>query len=153
MASLSLGTAASRLLPSAAAATTKLSTSSSAHSVKFLRSSPLVSHLFLHQVLSSPCIRVPLFTRGAEFWLFIIIIIICLWSFDLQKRAVWKRSSSYSTVTVTPKCFASDPEQLTRAREDIKEILRTKFCHPILVTSCFSISIAFLLFLFSFLID
>ncbi|WOL00878.1 putative L-ascorbate peroxidase 6, chloroplastic [Canna indica] len=30
-------------------------------------------------------------------------------------------------------CAASDPAQLRSAREDIKELLRTTFCHPILV--------------------
>lgn len=39
---------------------------------------------------------------------------------------------NYSSVAV-PKCFVSDPEQLKSAREDIKELLKTKFCHPILV--------------------
>jgi hypothetical protein len=29
--------------------------------------------------------------------------------------------------------FASDPDQLKSAREDIKELLRTKFCHPLTV--------------------
>ncbi|KAL3638828.1 putative L-ascorbate peroxidase 7, chloroplastic [Castilleja foliolosa] len=38
----------------------------------------------------------------------------------------------YSTVS-SPKCAASSPEQLKSAREDIKELLKTKFCHPILV--------------------
>ncbi|GJR88024.1 probable L-ascorbate peroxidase 6, chloroplastic/mitochondrial isoform X1 [Tanacetum coccineum] len=33
---------------------------------------------------------------------------------------------------VTTKCFASDPAQLKTAREDIKELLKTTFCHPIL---------------------
>ncbi|KAA0055442.1 putative L-ascorbate peroxidase 6 [Cucumis melo var. makuwa] len=33
----------------------------------------------------------------------------------------------------TPKCLASDPEQLKSAREDIKQLLKTTFCHPILV--------------------
>ncbi|XAR62817.1 L-ascorbate peroxidase [Bertholletia excelsa] len=41
-------------------------------------------------------------------------------------------SGSFSTAA-SPKTFASDPEQLKNAREDIKELLRTKFCHPILV--------------------
>lgn len=31
------------------------------------------------------------------------------------------------------KCAASDPAQLKSAREDIKELLKTKFCHPIMV--------------------
>lgn len=43
-----------------------------------------------------------------------------------------ERIGCYSTV----KCFASDLDQLRSAREDIKEILKTNFCHPILV-SCF----------------
>lgn len=29
--------------------------------------------------------------------------------------------------------FVSDPDQLKSAREDIKELLKTTFCHPILV--------------------
>lgn len=33
----------------------------------------------------------------------------------------------------TAKSAASDPDQLKSAKEDIKELLRTKFCHPILV--------------------
>lgn len=37
-----------------------------------------------------------------------------------------------------PKSLASDPDQLKSAREDIKELLSTKFCHPILVTFKFS---------------
>ncbi|XP_073285977.1 probable L-ascorbate peroxidase 6, chloroplastic/mitochondrial isoform X1 [Primulina huaijiensis] len=52
-----------------------------------------------------------------------------------QKRASLRFSNGrigYSTVA-SPKCFASDPEQLKSAREDIKELLKTKFCHPILV--------------------
>ena len=35
----------------------------------------------------------------------------------------------------TTKCFASDPAQLKSAREDIKELLETNFCHPILVNT------------------
>ncbi|XP_004290884.1 PREDICTED: probable L-ascorbate peroxidase 6, chloroplastic isoform X1 [Fragaria vesca subsp. vesca] len=42
-------------------------------------------------------------------------------------------SSSRGFSAAAPKCAASDPEQLKLAKEDIKEILRTKFCHPILV--------------------
>ncbi|KAL8216167.1 hypothetical protein R6Q57_023004 [Mikania cordata] len=33
----------------------------------------------------------------------------------------------------TPKCFASDPEQLRSAKKDIIDLLKTTFCHPILV--------------------
>lgn len=39
---------------------------------------------------------------------------------------------SFSSPAAT-KCSASDPDQLKSAREDIKELLNTKFCHPILV--------------------
>lgn len=34
---------------------------------------------------------------------------------------------------ISPKCAASDAAQLISAKEDIKVLLRTKFCHPILV--------------------
>lgn len=41
---------------------------------------------------------------------------------------------SFNSAAAT-KCSASDPDQLKSAREDIKELLNTKFCHPILVRS------------------
>ncbi|RAL44452.1 hypothetical protein DM860_011729 [Cuscuta australis] len=41
-------------------------------------------------------------------------------------------SSGYGTVSAS-KSFASDPDQLKSAREDIKELLKAKFCHPILI--------------------
>ncbi|VVA95618.1 unnamed protein product [Arabis nemorensis] len=34
---------------------------------------------------------------------------------------------------ISPKCAASDAAQLKNAKEDIKVLLRTKFCHPIFV--------------------
>lgn len=95
-------TATSRILPTAASASAsraRLSLSSSFSSLKCLRSSPLVSHLFLNQK-RSPVVRVS--ERG------------------LSSAA-------------TPKCAASDPDQLKSAREDIKELLKSNFCHPILV--------------------
>ncbi|KAK6114881.1 hypothetical protein DH2020_007150 [Rehmannia glutinosa] len=52
-----------------------------------------------------------------------------------QKSSLRRFSSGgagYSTVS-SPKCAASSPEQLKSAREDIKELLKTTFCHPILV--------------------
>ncbi|XP_014502400.1 L-ascorbate peroxidase S, chloroplastic/mitochondrial isoform X1 [Vigna radiata var. radiata] len=50
-----------------------------------------------------------------------------------QRRAEVRFSSGgYGTVSA-PKSFASDPDQLKSAREDIKELLRSKFCHPILI--------------------
>ncbi|KAK9706297.1 hypothetical protein RND81_07G115300 [Saponaria officinalis] len=76
------------------------STSSlSSPSVKCLRSSPLISHLFLRK--------------------------------RSERGAVLLRSSSHRKFTTT--CSASDPEQLRKAREDIKALLNSTFCHPILV--------------------
>ncbi|KAI8551017.1 hypothetical protein RHMOL_Rhmol06G0152100 [Rhododendron molle] len=101
MSSLS-GAAASRLLPLATKTRLSLSTpsslSSSSSSLKCLRSSPLLSHLFLRQRRSP--------FPGA--------------------------TGSYNTVA-SPKGFASDPDQLKAARDDIKDLLKTTFCHPIMV--------------------
>lgn len=47
-----------------------------------------------------------------------------------KKRTV---HSAISSSTLSVSCVASDPEQLRKAREDIKELLKTTFCHPILV--------------------
>ncbi|KAM7511092.1 hypothetical protein LguiB_009967 [Lonicera macranthoides] len=108
MAAFGGAAAASRLLlPSSLKATTRASlsppsslslssssSSSSLSSLKCIRSSPLLSHLLLHQ----------------------------------------RRSTvQVSTANFTTKCFASDADQLKSAREDIKELLKAKFCHPILV--------------------
>ncbi|KAG8378253.1 hypothetical protein BUALT_Bualt08G0118400 [Buddleja alternifolia] len=52
-----------------------------------------------------------------------------------QKSSSHRFSSGrigYSTVS-SPKCSVSNPEQLKGARQDIKELLKTTFCHPILV--------------------
>ncbi|KAL3840024.1 hypothetical protein ACJIZ3_024615 [Penstemon smallii] len=94
MASLSVAT---RFLPSTTATRTSYR---SKLSLKSLRFSPLLSHVFLPQ----KCYLPPLSTRRV----------------------------GYSTVS-SPKCFASDPEQLKNAREDIKELLKTTFSHPIMV--------------------
>ncbi|KAJ7959153.1 Ascorbate peroxidase [Quillaja saponaria] len=90
----------SRLIPSATRATVFLSSSSSSSlsSLKCLRSSPLISHLFLN-----------------------------------QKRAGVRVSNRGYSEVFAPKSFAFDPDQLKGAREDIKELLRTTFGHPILV--------------------
>ncbi|GMH00709.1 hypothetical protein Nepgr_002548 [Nepenthes gracilis] len=97
--------ATSRLIPSASG--TKLSLSSSPRSspfrlappsLKCLRSSPLVSHLFLPK----------------------------------ERRSTYVAKSGFSTVSA-PTCFASNHEQLKSAKEDIKELLRTTFCHPIMI--------------------
>ncbi|CAA2935091.1 probable L-ascorbate peroxidase 6, chloroplastic isoform X1 [Olea europaea subsp. europaea] len=45
---------------------------------------------------------------------------------------VYNGRLSYATAT-SPICSTSVPEQLKSAREDIKELLKTTFCHPILV--------------------
>ncbi|MED6118635.1 putative L-ascorbate peroxidase 7, chloroplastic, variant 2 [Stylosanthes scabra] len=49
-----------------------------------------------------------------------------------RRTEVRVSSGGYATVSA-PKSFASDPDQLKSAREDIRELLRTKFCHPILI--------------------
>ncbi|XP_047322895.1 probable L-ascorbate peroxidase 6, chloroplastic/mitochondrial isoform X2 [Impatiens glandulifera] len=43
-----------------------------------------------------------------------------------------QRSANFTTVA-SPRCFASDANQLKRAREDIKELLKAKLCHPLFV--------------------
>ncbi|XP_059453575.1 probable L-ascorbate peroxidase 6, chloroplastic/mitochondrial isoform X1 [Corylus avellana] len=52
-----------------------------------------------------------------------------------QKRSPVARvvSERGLSAAATPKCAASDPDQLRSAREDIKELLKTNFCHPILI--------------------
>lgn len=50
-----------------------------------------------------------------------------------QGRAEVRVSSGGFATVSAPKSFASDPDQLKNAKEDIKELLRTQFCHPILV--------------------
>ncbi|XP_057974017.1 probable L-ascorbate peroxidase 6, chloroplastic/mitochondrial isoform X2 [Malania oleifera] len=49
-----------------------------------------------------------------------------------RRSSVHVSSGGFSTIA-SPKCFVSDPDQLKSAREDIKELLNAKFCHPILV--------------------
>ncbi|GKU87620.1 hypothetical protein SLEP1_g1988 [Rubroshorea leprosula] len=50
-----------------------------------------------------------------------------------QGRSAFKLSSGRFSTVASPKCAASNPDQLKSAREDIKELLKTKFCHPILI--------------------
>ncbi|XP_030545208.1 probable L-ascorbate peroxidase 6, chloroplastic/mitochondrial isoform X1 [Rhodamnia argentea] len=50
-----------------------------------------------------------------------------------QRRPSMHLSAALYSGVASPKCAASDPEQLKGAREEIKELLKTKFCHPILV--------------------
>ncbi|XP_022768159.1 probable L-ascorbate peroxidase 6, chloroplastic/mitochondrial [Durio zibethinus] len=50
-----------------------------------------------------------------------------------QRSAVNVSNSGGFSTVASPKCAASDPDQLKSAREDIKELLKSKFCHPILV--------------------
>lgn len=59
----------------------------------------------------------------------LILLIIDL----LQKRTKLHSSSGDFGAVVTTKCFASNPDQLKSAREDIKELLKTTYCHPIMV--------------------
>ncbi|OAY23434.1 probable L-ascorbate peroxidase 6, chloroplastic/mitochondrial isoform X1 [Manihot esculenta] len=103
MASLT-GAASSRLLPAASRARIHLSSPSSASSSR----SPLsLSSSSSYSISPLKCLRSSPFVP--HFFL-------------NQKR------SSMSTVAA-----ASDPVQLKSAREDIKELLKSKFCHPILV--------------------
>ena len=73
-------------------------------------------------------------------------------------------SLNYVTKTrFSTKCYASDPAQLKNAREDIKDLLKTTFCHPIMVIisytwftatfydfelNCLQIGYVFIFFLF-----
>lgn len=69
---------------------------------------------------------------------FFLELILCV-----QKMASVRASSGVGfSSTAAPKSSASDPDQLKSAREDIKELLKSKFCHPILVI--FSPEIRFL---------
>ncbi|XP_022773279.1 L-ascorbate peroxidase S, chloroplastic/mitochondrial-like isoform X3 [Durio zibethinus] len=64
-------------------------------------------------------------------------------SYSLKSLAFSPLSSHFSrhqrrpvvnvSTRASPKCAASDPDQLKSAREDIKELLKSTFCHPILV--------------------
>ncbi|XP_010063948.2 probable L-ascorbate peroxidase 6, chloroplastic/mitochondrial isoform X2 [Eucalyptus grandis] len=105
MASLTGAATASRLLPSASRA--RLSLSSSAGRSP---ASPLSS---------LRCLRgsSPLASR----------------LFLSQRRPSMHLLAAQYSGAASPKCAASDPEQLKGAREEIKELLKTKFCHPLLV--------------------
>lgn len=128
MASLS-GAATSRLLPSAAfrvrlysSSLSPLSfySSSSSYSpssLKCFRSSPLGPHVFLKQV---SFLSLALYMQTCM--CVVVVVVVYLVCFGAQK------GSWISTVAA-----ASDPAQLKSAREDIKELLKSKFCHPILV--------------------
>lgn len=129
----SLTGAASHLLPSATIAATSASTmarlslsfsssSSSPSSLKCLGSFPLLPHIFRYQVsFSSP------------FVIFFFCFLVLKAIYNLQKRSLIETSSGRFSTLASPKCAASNPDQLKSAREDIKELLRTTFCHPILV--------------------
>ncbi|CAA7013422.1 unnamed protein product [Microthlaspi erraticum] len=51
----------------------------------------------------------------------------------IQKKYPINVTNRGSSTGISPKCAASDAAQLKSAKEDIKVLLRTKFCHPILV--------------------
>uniref|UniRef100_A0A1J3GX56 L-ascorbate peroxidase n=2 Tax=Noccaea caerulescens TaxID=107243 RepID=A0A1J3GX56_NOCCA len=51
----------------------------------------------------------------------------------VQKKSPINVTNRGSSTGISPKCAASDAAQLKSAKEDIKVLLRTKFCHPILV--------------------
>ncbi|VYS61999.1 unnamed protein product [Arabidopsis thaliana] len=50
-----------------------------------------------------------------------------------KKYRIASVNRSFNSTTAATKSSSSDPDQLKNAREDIKELLSTKFCHPILV--------------------
>ncbi|CAN8234172.1 unnamed protein product [Cochlearia groenlandica] len=54
-------------------------------------------------------------------------------SFIQKKKYPIKETNIGCVTVISPKCAASDASQLKSAKEDIKVLLRTKFCHPILV--------------------
>ncbi|XP_021896462.1 L-ascorbate peroxidase S, chloroplastic/mitochondrial [Carica papaya] len=101
----SLGTVASSRLLSSSKARLCLSSSSSSPSISTLSLSSL-------RCLSSS----PLISR-----------------LSLNQRSFVNVSNGGFSTVATAKSAASDPDQLKSAKEDIKELLRTKFCHPILV--------------------
>ncbi|XP_010538991.1 PREDICTED: L-ascorbate peroxidase S, chloroplastic/mitochondrial isoform X2 [Tarenaya hassleriana] len=103
MASFS-GVAASRLLSSSSS----FSRARLAFSVSSSSSSSSVS--FVRSLVSSPIASPSLYP---------------------SRYSVTALNRSFSAATT--KCATSDPDQLKSAREDIKELLKTKFCHPILV--------------------
>nr|AII99884.1 peroxidase [Cicer arietinum] len=103
------GTAAARMIPSATRATVSLSSSSRSF-FSFSSSSSSVSSL--QCLRSSP--------RISHLFL------------DQRRADVRVSSGRYGTASVT-KALASDPDQLKSAREDIKELLRTKYCHPLMI--------------------
>lgn len=100
------GAAAARMIPSATRATVSLSTSRSFFSFSLASSSRSVSSL--NCLRSSP--------RISHIFL------------NQRRGEVRVSSGRFGTVA-----FASDPDQLKSAREDIKELLKTKFCHPLLI--------------------
>ncbi|CAI8598298.1 unnamed protein product [Vicia faba] len=100
------GGAATRIIPSATRATVSLSSSSRSF-FSFSSSSTSVSSLKCFR--SSP--------RISHLFL------------DQRRSEVRVSSGQFGTVSA----LASDPDQLKSAREDIKELLSTKFCHPLLI--------------------
>lgn len=54
-------------------------------------------------------------------------------SLSQKKYRIASVNRSFNSTTAATKSSSSDPDQLKNAREDIKELLSTKFCHPILV--------------------
>ncbi|MBA0881422.1 hypothetical protein Goshw_025417, partial [Gossypium schwendimanii] len=77
---------------------------------------------FLSLLLSNPSLS--LLFLATRFFLF---------SPKQRGSAVSVSSTGGFSSVASPKCAASDPDQLKSAREDIKELLKSKFCHPILV--------------------
>ncbi|KAI4375138.1 hypothetical protein MLD38_013044 [Melastoma candidum] len=58
------------------------------------------------------------------------VAVLNIW--PLRRPSLHLPATSYKAAS-SPRCAASNPEQLEGAREDVKEILKCKFCHLILV--------------------
>lgn len=54
-------------------------------------------------------------------------------SLSIQRRSPFPGATGSYNAVASPKGFASDPDQLKAARDDIKDLLKTTFCHPIMV--------------------
>jgi len=61
-------------------------------------------------------------------FIFLSSLVLIVFAIFQRRGEVRVSSGRFGTVA-----FASDPDQLKSAREDIKELLRTKFCHPLMV--------------------
>ncbi|KAE8695634.1 L-ascorbate peroxidase S [Hibiscus syriacus] len=89
------------------------------------------SEVRLSLYLSSSCCSPSLLSFSSSFKSFSPL---CSHFSRHQRRSAVNVSSNGGFNSVaSPKCVVSDPVQLKSAREDIKQLLKSKFCHPILI--------------------